>query len=405
MKEWTIFVYANGNNELEPEVWKGILDLQAVNDREQFNIVIQVAREDPKITQLIRRYEKYHTGSQQWVGARRYIITHQSLELIEQLPEGINMADPDTLGAFLAWGYTHYPAHRVMVVVGGHVYQFVGISPDFTLDKPYLLGFSEMADAIQNVCEALKFEIDILVLDTCYASTFEVLYEFGKYQLSKVKHILTYIGEGPLEGLPYPILLKKMDEYMDKCTSALLERIIQDMKRCPTFNAPLVAIKVEEIVLKLCKQKFSQIGYKYLTQKEHLDKAYTPYDIFFDKNPNLPWHLEVQYIQVAMKLLILAKTEEKTDLEPISVLYKVIPDAQRQAIYKRLSFAKDNYWTYVLCQLELSQKLDIPPDNKLVVLSRYALHSFIVNMNRNLSVKGQEQIVEELSADKQWELE
>lgn len=59
MSNWTILIYANGNNELEPEMYESMLDCEKVSPDCDVNVIIQLARADRKIAEIMRPDEVF----------------------------------------------------------------------------------------------------------------------------------------------------------------------------------------------------------------------------------------------------------------------------------------------------------------------------------------------------------
>ena len=70
-KDWTILIYANGNNDLEPEMWHAVSNVTKVQSNPDINVVIQIGRADEKIVKLIRKNNLPKTNDN-WNGVRRY---------------------------------------------------------------------------------------------------------------------------------------------------------------------------------------------------------------------------------------------------------------------------------------------------------------------------------------------
>lgn len=398
---WTVLVYANGNNELEPEIWHMIQILQEV-ETDHVQVVVQVARAQRTIVQGIRGDEIYESYTPGWTGIQRGCIRERQLLWEEALPSNTNMAAPETLRAFLTWGIRCYPAERYGVVVGGHVYQFVGIAPDFTQGRPYILGFPELAEVLYSVCKEEKIQFETLLLDTCYASTFEVLCEFAKHDFMAIKEVLTYSGVGPLRGFPYKEWLGFLERHYNESNEVVLTNFINSQNQTH-LKEPLVAIKMDVVVLRLCKQYFSEIATCYLADEKHQD--YTPYTLINERVPSCPWTEAVTTLQVVTQLLILAKSQQAEGIIPISVLYDVLRDPQRQRLYQRLFFTQANAWTQLICGKNYSMQCYEGEDTSNgIVLSSHAVHAFIANMNSHRTEKEQQQLAQTFIAERKWHL-
>ncbi len=168
--DWTVLVLLNGNNDLEPNVTRDLVELENVGSDDSVRLVAQLTRTPPKKATRI---------DGDWEGTRRYEVVSapgtgrkRSLEsaVAEELPNQ-NHGAPSTLSDFLKWGMEHYPARRYMVVVGDHGKGFVGTGFDDRHQDT--LALPELREALSD--SGLK--PDVLVLDACLMSQLEVAYE------------------------------------------------------------------------------------------------------------------------------------------------------------------------------------------------------------------------------------
>lgn len=153
--DWTVLVLLNGNNDLEPNVTRDLVDLEQVGSDDSVRLVAQLTRKD----QTTRRYEV-----EQVAGRNRKVHSAP----VEELPNQ-DHGDPATLRDFLRWGMERYPARHYLVVVGDHGKGFLGTGFDErhegTLELP------ELREALQGNAP------DVLVMDACLMSQLEVAHE------------------------------------------------------------------------------------------------------------------------------------------------------------------------------------------------------------------------------------
>lgn len=406
MREWTFLLYANGHNELEPETWRSVVDIQKQLPCNQVNIAIQVSREKADIVNLLRPHEIHTDTGEQWSGVRRYVITKTEQNLVDLL-DHVNMANPNSLYHFIMWGIIKFPAKRYMLSITGHIYQFVGLCPDYTGEKPLMMGFPEISANIQSACNEIGVDMDILVLDTCYASTVEILYELGKYECPRIKNVLTYIGKGPLAGLPYGNVLS----ILDRSASAPIGDLLNHLVRQISINAQhygLIALRINHELLELIKQSFSNLARDYKRYQEAYSISLSPEELLSNYTPKHPWSLHLRPIHRLLKAIIVAKRSAEiadNGLMPIHILYQKIPDERRKALYCRLAFVQQNHWAELLCDIPLSQ---IPCAPLLMEqpleISKEILTAFICAGNEHLPTLTQQKLVMALSKEKNWAL-
>lgn len=404
MKKWSVFIYANGNNELEPEIWEVTKKLIELEEDDEVHIIVQIGRQERSVTSLIRPNEDIMLDEECWSGVRRYAIHHNYMEEIETLGP-INMADPNNLYDFLKWGKTHYEAEHYAFIIGGHIYQFVGMIPDFTQEKPYLMGFPEFSFAVQKACEEEGFRIDLLVLDTCYATSYELLCEWAQYDTLYVDMLLSYRGKGPVEGMPYNVIIEALLKEEVANQKEFAKGIIDQLHLEGHMVYPLLMIEMEPYKFRVFKQMFNDLATHYRESAEAEQESLSPYEIMTTVDKTKPWQRFVEYIQLMHNMIIIEQSRGFGRTEgtlPIHVLNKVIPDRERKALYKRLYFTKANAWAEMLCDepYENKERETLEP----LVLSKNVLHAFVANMNANKPEEEKQAITDALIQLKGWQL-
>lgn len=181
VKEWTILVYLNADNNLYRDGLNNIAQMERVGSSDNVNVIVQL---DPE------------PGNLQ---TTRYYITRNpnpapgniKSQVLSQEPE-TNMGSWNTLANFLTWGVQAYPAKKYMVVVWNHGNGWQGISYD---DHPNAyIRIPELRQALEQANKTLAAQagqlrlargpIDVVNFDACLMSTLEVAYELrnnGKY--------------------------------------------------------------------------------------------------------------------------------------------------------------------------------------------------------------------------------
>lgn len=398
-KEWCCLIYANGHNELAPETYDMINELINCQINDSVHIVIQMAFESQEVINLIRG-NKCPNSMTQYCG--RYYIKHNELCLEEEL-EPLNMADPKSLEEFIIWGSSHYPANKYLLLMGGHVYQFVGLSPDYSQNAPYLLSFCDLATAINHACSISEIEIELLVLDTCYCSTIEILTEICNEENHVVKHLLTYFGSGPLHGMPYEKIISMMTEPNQKTINGL-QKVIKLNQSEPAYQ--LVGVILDELMISLYKKVFNMIAIAYYSWREQTKQQLLPYEVLACQQSDFPWKkLIILNEQISMKILI-KNNDQPMIFLPIHVLYDFIPDDIRRSLYSRFRFAKNNKWFYLLCQFDVTQSNPYQSEffsYEPVIIPRELLKMFINSTNYHNDDETNEVIVQNLIELKKWE--
>lgn len=397
-KDWTILIYANGNNELQPEMWRAKTDAEKIGSNDNVNVVIQISREKNDLVTIIRPYEFLPQSGVKWIGARRYFLINGRSVLIKDLGR-INMANPMTLYDFIKWGISCYPAKRYMLILGGHGYQFVGAMTDYSQSAPYIMGIPGLCEALQLACSESGRKIELLVLDICYFNLIESIYEFGKDGNHAVQNIITYIGGGPLQGLPYAKLIQTVQCNSQNANMPSFIRQIVD-----SLDFDLVAVEINHNKLKNIKKLYNDLADCYLASKR--DKETNLYELFL-ANPEDAWYTLAVSIKSSMLSLVLC---HKIITKCSSLLNSAtLPtnDLERVARYAKLSFAQNNNWTYLLSnetfhnRLSLASKVELHP----TILSAQEVFTYISIMNPSLPAEGRKIIFEKLLQYKKWILQ
>lgn len=378
MKDWTILIYANGNNEMEPEMYESMISCEKIGSNDNVDIIVQLARADRQIAQIMRPNKKLPKEVDKWTGVKRYYISKSNSKLVDNLGK-VNMAHPNSLYEFIKWGIENYPATHYMIILSGHGISFVGNMTDLTYDVPYIMGTPEMCKAIELIHKNIGIEIDILVLDMCYMNSIEIIYEFGKNENNGVRNILTYIGEGPFEGLSYDTLIsivQKNSKFHDEIK--ILKEIIDNL------NLDTIAFEVNHNKLENIKNKFNELAYCYLNNNDK-NKIHT-FDLLTKNDSIYPWHNILEELkQTLTSIIIYHKEVTNKEKSLIKVIFENIGYLIK--LYYKLAFAKDNYWTKLLCDKKIYNKLTpyAQVDFKPMKLSKESILYSILANNPNIS--------------------
>lgn len=73
-KNWTVLIYLNGNNDLEPEMWQAKLAAEKIGSNHEVNVLIQIGRENQQLSKIIRPVDVLPVADEKWTGVRRYYV-------------------------------------------------------------------------------------------------------------------------------------------------------------------------------------------------------------------------------------------------------------------------------------------------------------------------------------------
>lgn len=394
-KDWTILFYLNGNNELAPEMFQSRAAIEKEGSDDNTDVLIQHGTVERRIVEIIRpQYQFLSTG--EYSGVRRY---HTDSEKYEDLGN-LNMADPKCLYDFVEWGMTNYPAKRYMLILGGHVFQYVGLMPDYSGNLPYLMGYPGMTNALYLIKRNLDRKIDLLVLDTCYVNRIEMLYELGKETDPPVDSVLTYTSGGPISGLPYDNLIKAIKKHG---SDAVLNNVIH--KIIDSLNRDLIAYEINHDKLEKIKKLYSDIACCILNSHY---PSHNPSELLTTADRNFPWHDSLAKLSESMPSLTLC--HKNVSNKPFSHFYvsaQTISDPHKISLYNRLAFAKNNFWSHLLyinsdSAVNNSDEADAGLDT--IILKPGDLFALITAMNPGCNAEHNKEKLQELIKYKGWVL-
>ena len=359
-KEWTVIMYLNGSNEMAIEMENTFKQLCKIN-KSNVNIVIQLSKAPIDLVRTIRQDDSSY--AENWTGTRRYSIINGKLEIV-QSNEYINMADYRNLYDFIKWAANKFPAKRYMVSISGHGFIVASLS-DLCGKEPYIMGMYEMCTAINNLKNII--DINILILDICNMNTIELIYELGKEKVNVVKYIITYINNGPLEGMDYNYIIQKID---DEPTNLILKNIVNKSKQ------NLVAIEVKHGKLEKIKELSNKLAYYWLLNNE--EKA-TKEEI------KLYNDIYKKVDKVINQLILCAQNIEQRKRLIHLIFYNEyqIEDVESFVrFYYKLAFTKNNYCSNLMGRKSYTEKTNMKNSKiEQEILDKRDIELFISNFN------------------------
>ena len=359
-KEWTVIMYLNGSNEMAIEMENTFKQLCKIN-KSNVNIVIQLSKAPIDLVRTIRQDDSSY--AENWTGTRRYSIINGKLEIV-QSNEYINMADYRNLYDFIKWAANKFPAKRYMVSISGHGFIVASLS-DLCGKEPYIMGMYEMCTAINNLKNII--DIDILILDICNMNTIELIYELGKEKVNVVKYIMTYINNGPLEGMDYNYIIQKID---DEPTNLILKNIVNKSKQ------NLAAIEVKHGKLEKIKELSNKLAYYWLLNNE--EKA-TKEEI------KLYNDIYKKVDKVINQLILCAQNIEQRKRLIHLIFYNEyqIEDVESFVrFYYKLAFTKNNYCSNLMGRKSYTEKTNMKNSKiEQEILDKRDIELFISNFN------------------------
>ncbi len=114
-REWTVLVFMNAANNLEPDSVDDMNEMEQLGSTADVNIVVQW-----------KRIAGYDSSNGDWRTTRRYYVTRDydpetvSSNLLIDMGSGVDMGSANTLREFLQWGVRSFPARKYLLVIWNH---------------------------------------------------------------------------------------------------------------------------------------------------------------------------------------------------------------------------------------------------------------------------------------------
>ena len=359
-KAWTVLIYANGNNDLDENIYREFLAVIDAGLPENINVVIQIARAAAN-----RSYDE--------PGIRRYKIVLNEAILLEDV-ENTSMANPATFFHFLLWGSSKFSSEHLMVILSGHSCGFIGLMGDCIDNHFLLMGLKNFAQMLSQFNKTSNKIIDILVFDTCYMNMVEIMYELAITSGHAVEYVILAQEENlPPEGLPLTAIINSLEA--DTQNSRKLDYvngIISSVSRANTCDNAIFAVNLikdyfEE--LKLITDRLSGIildgntktggGYRgfHINQKENFMFS-IPYLLDQIKNRYFKVGILEKELNDLLKNIMICPEALLSDKNHNLGLKIFLPDEPEQYFllrkyYDNLLFCCENRWLDVLAQKDL----------------------------------------------------
>ena len=222
LPEWAIYIFMNGDNDLESYVFYDLNELEEVGSSDNVHVVVQADRS-----------EGYWAGAGDWTDTRRYYITKDdntnqvNSELVMSVGEA-DMGSPTDLADFLIWAYDEYPAQKVAVIFWNHGEAWSKGTP-----PPYIswdegsgnvLSFAQgdVHEGLQPLVDR-HGPIELVGFDACYMGSWEVAHSLSAQALF-MTGAETVVG---MDGYLYPFILNAINDN-PSISSADLARIFAE---------------------------------------------------------------------------------------------------------------------------------------------------------------------------------
>jgi len=367
-KKWSVLIYANGNNELEPEVFKSFLELQNETINDNINVVVQLGRAKKSLVRSLRQSLPLDYA-QEWHGVRRYEVKNKDFIKLEDLGN-VNMADPQNFTDFVSWGIKNYPASNIMVIISGHGAGFVGVMTDYTYEYPYIMDINGLVNSLYKIKDTTGQSIDCMVLDACYMNMVEVWNEIALIPNRPVKYLLAPTKNVALEGLPYYLIIRYLQQYTTSFISKLHKCLVYIAEN---FNSVfgsyniLLTVKLNKYNFIHLKKEVNLIGELICKNNINLRDELNKLNYPKTKDPLINLLDLEELLTIRFSDLYYNKGKVKSILEKLIIYPKLIDIPQKlnqgptiylpifqeqyailRSYYDNLLFSQNNNWLCVL---------------------------------------------------------
>ena len=197
-KEWTIMVFVNGKNNLEPYALKDMNEMEQIGSSDKVNVVVEMGR-----------INGYSNADGDWKTTRRFLVTKDantnkvSSPVLQDMGK-VDMGDYKSVVDFAKWAQATYPAKHYMLVVWNHG---AGWIKGNMVDPKGISYDDETGNHINTPQMGLMMKaigkIDVYGSDACLMQMPEVDYEIMPY----VDYIVGSEETEPGDGYTYNLLL------------------------------------------------------------------------------------------------------------------------------------------------------------------------------------------------------
>jgi len=239
-KKWTVMVYLNAANNLEPFGIKDMNEMESAGSSADVNVLVECARfrahpdVRPNGQYLVNPFadheSPFYVGLDAAPGTRRYYILKDDdpLRIRSVMLDNVGETDcgrPEPLCDFGKWAVESFPADHYALVIWNHGAGWSGVSYDdnthHTLEMP------DVRAALEGICAALKARgqerLDVLDFDACLMATLEVAYELR----GTVDYLASSQETEPGDGMAYGEYLRWLTTYPEAPPASLAKAMVE----------------------------------------------------------------------------------------------------------------------------------------------------------------------------------
>lgn len=260
-KEWTIMVFVNGDNDLDTYAFEDLNEIEIVGSNNFMNVIVQYDR-----------YSSY--GEANWSTTRRYYVTQDSdmrtinSTLIEDIGE-TDSGDKQTVVDFVEWAVDAYPAQKYALVLwdhgsgwdkkknGARVNILKGISHDESSGSSISVANGDLEYILSKTVQAIGKPLDLLGMDACLMSMWEVHYVSAPYALYFAGSEETESGYGWLYNAWFQNFVNGEHSTENLCRQipiSSLESVVETLSCVNLQNLPSLTTALNNFATKFARE-------------------------------------------------------------------------------------------------------------------------------------------------------
>ena len=215
LAKWTVLVYMDSDNNLEPNAIFDMDKLESVGSTDKVNIIVQWDR-----------HPDYDSSNGDWTGTKIFLVKMGAEEGIVESEElmdlgEVDMGNMDSLTDFVEWGTKNYPAEHYLIDVWNHGGGWGPHMQDETSGTE--ASVQELADALGEAGFSGENKLNLLVLNQCLMGQIDVVYAMQPH--AKVMIASEEIIPGP--GVDYAGSLAELVKEPNMSEVRLAEIIVE----------------------------------------------------------------------------------------------------------------------------------------------------------------------------------
>ncbi|CAG0980918.1 partial Clostripain, partial [Anaerolineae bacterium] len=191
-KNWTVMIYLDGDNNLDPNYVSVFNQLESVANNNAANVIVA--------------WDRLGTNNSMYYK----VIYDTDLNALANYTEGVNrwtkgelnMGNPNTLSGFVQWARTSFPAQHDALFISNHGTGLNGTARDQTSGNDWIT-IQELGNALAAATGNGSSKLDVVFADSCLMAMMEDAYQIRNYADYYVaSENLLWITNDPSSG-PY----------------------------------------------------------------------------------------------------------------------------------------------------------------------------------------------------------